>query len=252
MFLTKVASNASIASLFPLTFDSYMKNSHFKRKQNLTYSSAMIQVAVVWILGIAYALFFPLVYEMVEKVHQYPYDPIRFWSTNMCDFAPIHAQVHKIFLMVDMFLLYIIPIIILGSMNIQIFWWQWKGLSKTEQEIDEKGRAAVTKAGVIFLTVFVFCNLGNYTIMMYIDWGPRHFWDVHLWQAVAALIGYAQSWLNVLFVFLFNKPFRQAIRRHKVRGKEEKKKDMSEMNELKNGSKENITGIEIRVEDVST
>ncbi|XP_064648715.1 neuropeptide FF receptor 2-like [Lineus longissimus] len=245
MYLSKIASNASILSLIPLTVDSFLKNSRFNRKKNLTYSNALIQLAIVWTISIAYALFFPLVYEMVEKVFPKANNPSQFWSTNMCDFPTRQSKAHKMFLIIDMLIMYIIPVIILASMYIHIFWWQWKGLAKKKvHEINAKGRAAVTKAGVLFLTAFVFCSLGNYGIMMYTNWGPGHFVNIHLWQSVSALFAYTQSWLNVVLLILFNKPFRDALLHRKVNSTQEQ---ISEMKELKNGtsgSLENIAEIQ--------
>ena len=208
VYLGKVSQNISMASLLPLAVDNFRRYT-LRHKSRLTFRGAWVQTTIVWVWSFVYALWHPVMFQVVSKIHVEENGDQ--WSVQMCDIPVANEIVHKYYVIVDSAIMYFIPVPIFVFCYSLVLYWIWARLEPPMTKSEAKQRIMGTKSFIIFMLTFVFCNIGNQILAYYVHWGPGYFRSIHVMTALANLAGYSLSWMNVLMLLLFNSEFRIAL-----------------------------------------
>ena len=200
-----IASGSAAASVFSIVAVALMKMLTLKRKETSFCGGSVRKVwrlvGIIWMLGFVYGSRAPIVYDLIVR----QVGPVSMWA---CTINTTYVPMSKYFIIVDLFVLFAIPLCI-------IMYCYCKVIAALAVDLRATGHSKETKANmrniemiVTLVVLFIVCSVLPLFMSLYMLWGGPFFEGITIMEDVFYMFSYSNSWFNVLIFWYFREDLR--------------------------------------------
>lgn len=199
---------ASIFSIAAIAISKYIAITY--EKKTMTMKQSVLVILLIWFFGFLYAIRAAVTNDLVIVTST---TGLSLWS---CTTAPQYRHMSQYFVLVDMFCLFLIPLVIIVFCysrvinKLSTFVISSKG-GASVSVVDKQSQKAVRML-VILMVLFAICTMAPMLLNLYVLWGGERFESYPVVETVIYMFSYSNSWFNLIVFAIFRDDLRSAFK----------------------------------------